>query len=64
MEQDAAIVSLFINKGERKFLIASSEGQGFIVKEEDCVGNTRKGKQVLNVTMTTTTTISRDVPPK
>jgi topoisomerase-4 subunit A len=51
MEQDAAIVSLFVNKGERKFLIASGEGQGFVVKEEDCVGNTRKGKQVLNVTM-------------
>ena len=51
LEQDAAIVSLFVNKGERKFLVASSEGQGFIVKEEDCVGNTRKGKQVLNVTM-------------
>jgi topoisomerase-4 subunit A len=51
MEQDAAIVSLFVNKGERKFLIASSEGQGFIVKEEDCVGTTRKGKQVLNVAM-------------
>jgi len=49
MEQDAAIVALFANKGERKFLIASSEGQGFIVKEEDCVSNTRKGKQVLNV---------------
>ena len=51
LEQDAAIVSLFVNKGERKFLIASSEGQGFVVKEEDCVGNTRKGKQVLNVEM-------------
>jgi topoisomerase-4 subunit A len=51
MEQDAAIVSLFVHKGERKFLIASSEGQGFVVKEEDCVSNTRKGKQVLNVTM-------------
>ncbi|MBR0796158.1 DNA topoisomerase IV subunit A [Bradyrhizobium jicamae] len=51
LEQDAAIVSLFVNKGERKFLVASSEGQGFIVKEEDCVGNTRKGKQVLNVEM-------------
>jgi topoisomerase IV subunit A len=51
MEQDAAIVSLFVNKGERRFLIASSEGQGFIVKEEDCVGTTRKGKQVLNVQM-------------
>ncbi|NOJ49346.1 DNA topoisomerase IV subunit A [Bradyrhizobium archetypum] len=51
LEQDAAIVSLFVNKGERKFLIASSEGQGFVVKEEDCVSNTRKGKQVLNVSM-------------
>jgi len=50
LDQDAAVVSVFVNKGERKFLIASSEGQGFIVKEEDCVGNTRKGKQVLNVT--------------
>ena len=51
LDQDATVVSMFVNKGERKFLVASSEGQGFIVKEEDCVGNTRKGKQVLNVTM-------------
>jgi topoisomerase-4 subunit A len=51
MEQDAAIVSLFVNKGRRKFLIASHEGQGFVVNEDDCVGNTRKGKQVLNVEM-------------
>ncbi len=50
MEQDAAIVSLFVNKGGRKFLVASHDGQGFIVNEDDCVGNTRKGKQVLNVT--------------
>src|SRR5438270_7731784 len=41
MEQDAAIVSLFVNKGGRKFLIASHEGQGFVVNEDDCVGNTR-----------------------
>jgi len=51
MDQDAAIVSLFVNKGGRKFLIASGEGQGFVVNEDDCVGNTRKGKQVLNVEM-------------
>ncbi len=49
MEQDAAIVSLFVNKGGRKFLVASHEGQGFVVNEDDCVSNTRKGKQVLNV---------------
>src|SRR6476660_6657256 len=51
LEQDAAIVSLFANKGGRKFLIASAEGQGFVVNEDDCVSNTRKGKQVLNVEM-------------
>jgi topoisomerase IV subunit A len=51
MEQDAAIMSLFVNKGGRKFLVASHEGQGFVVNEDDCVGNTRKGKQVLNVDM-------------
>jgi topoisomerase-4 subunit A len=49
LDQDAAIVSLFVNKGGRKFLVASHEGQGFIVNEDDCVSNTRKGKQVLNV---------------
>jgi topoisomerase-4 subunit A len=51
MDQDAAIVSLFVNKGGRKFLIASTEGQGFVVNEDECVGNTRKGKQVMNVTI-------------
>jgi topoisomerase IV subunit A len=51
MEQDSAIVSLFVNTGGRKFLVASHEGQGFVVNEDDCVGNTRKGKQVLNVEM-------------
>jgi topoisomerase IV subunit A len=51
MEQDVSIVSLFVNKGGRKFLVASHDGQGFVVNEDDCVGNTRKGKQVLNVEM-------------
>src|SRR5712671_2498875 len=51
MDQDSAIVSLFVNKGGRKFLVASHDGQGFVVNEDDCVGNTRKGKQVLNVEM-------------
>ena len=51
LDQDAAVVSTFVNKGGRKFLIASGEGQGFIVNEDDCVSTTRKGKQVLNVEM-------------
>jgi topoisomerase-4 subunit A len=51
MEGDANIVSMFVNTGGRKFLIASHDGQGFVVNEDDCVGNTRKGKQVINVAM-------------
>ncbi|MDR3469309.1 MAG: DNA topoisomerase IV subunit A [Xanthobacteraceae bacterium] len=50
MEQDAALISLFVYKGGRKLLVASHDGQGFIVNEDDCIGTTRKGKQVLNVT--------------
>ncbi|MBN9599755.1 MAG: DNA topoisomerase IV subunit A [Afipia sp.] len=51
MEGDANIVAMFVNTGGRKFLIASHDGQGFVVNEDDCVGNTRKGKQVINVAM-------------
>ncbi|WP_375314276.1 DNA topoisomerase IV subunit A [Bradyrhizobium sp. A5] len=51
LEQEAAPVALFVNKGGRKFLVASHEGQGFVVNEDDCVGTTKKGKQVLNVDM-------------
>jgi len=43
MEQDAALVSLFVHKGGRKILVASHEGQGFIVHEDDCVSNPRQG---------------------
>ena len=48
---DAAdsIVSLFVHVPGTKRLLASLEGDGFIVPEDDCVANTRKGKQVLNV---------------
>lgn len=51
LEPEAAPVTLFVNKGGRKFLVASHEGQGFVVNEDDCVGTTKKGKQVLNVDM-------------
>jgi topoisomerase-4 subunit A len=49
MDQDADIVALFAYEGGRKFLVGSRTGRGFVVAEEECLGNTRKGKQVLNV---------------
>jgi topoisomerase-4 subunit A len=49
LEQEADVVAVFRYQGGRKFLVASSQGRGFIVAEDECLANTRKGKQVLNV---------------
>jgi topoisomerase IV subunit A len=49
LEQDGDLVAVFPYQGGRKFLVASNQGQGFVVPEDECLGNTRKGKQVLNV---------------
>jgi topoisomerase-4 subunit A len=49
LEQEADIVSVFPLQGGRKFLLASRDGRGFVVPEDECLANTRKGKQVLNV---------------
>jgi topoisomerase-4 subunit A len=49
MDQDADIVSVFAYRGGRKFLVGSQSGRGFVVAEDECLANTRKGKQVLNV---------------
>jgi topoisomerase-4 subunit A len=51
LEQEAAVVAVFRHQGGRKFLVASTDGRGFIVPEDECLANTRKGKQVLNVTL-------------
>jgi len=51
MEQESDLVAVFPFVGGRKFLVASPPGQGFVVVEDECLANTRKGKQVLNVKM-------------
>ena len=49
LEQEAEPVAVFRYQGGRKLIVGSKEGRGFVVPEDECVGNTRKGKQVLNV---------------
>ena len=49
IDQDAEIVAAFAYQGGRKLLVASYQGNGFIVPEDDCLSATRKGKQVLNL---------------
>ena len=46
---DQDIVALFVHRPDRKLLIASSDGRGFITDENSVIAQTRNGKQVLNV---------------
>jgi topoisomerase-4 subunit A len=46
---DHDVVHFMVHDPERRLLVASSDGRGFIVAEKDVVAQTRAGKQVLNV---------------
>ncbi len=49
LEDDHVPVGLFVHKEGRELMVASSEGYGFRVMENDVIASTRGGKQVLNV---------------
>ena len=51
LEQEADVVFVLRYQGGRKFIVASHTGRGFVVAEDECLANTRKGKQVLNVSL-------------
>ena len=46
---DQDIVALFVHKPGRKLVVASADGRGFVVPEDDVLAQTRAGKQVLNL---------------
>ncbi len=51
MENDQDVLTAFVHDPARKLLIASTAGNGFVVPESEMIANTRKGKQIMNVTM-------------
>ncbi len=51
MENDQDILTAFVHDPSRKLLLVSTGGNGFIVAETEMVANTRKGKQIMNVSM-------------
>jgi topoisomerase-4 subunit A len=52
MDKDQDVVAIFPYDPERKLLVASAAGYGFVVQESELLANTRKGKQALNVSGT------------
>lgn len=51
MDEAQDVVSAFVHKPGRSLLLSNNEARGFVVSEDDVVANTRKGKQVLNLTV-------------
>ncbi|MBE9640929.1 DNA topoisomerase IV subunit A [Salipiger mangrovisoli] len=49
LPNEAQIIDIFAHVPDRKLLVASSAGDGFLVPEADVLAQTRTGRQVLNV---------------
>ena len=49
LDNQQDVVELLVHEPERKLLLASDNGKGFVVEERDVLAQTRSGKQVLQV---------------
>jgi len=49
LPNEADIAGLMLYEADRKMIVASSDGRGFVVKSEDVLAQTKSGKQILNV---------------
>jgi topoisomerase-4 subunit A len=49
LEGETGIAALFPYRTGERILLAASDGKGFVAKMEDAVGETRKGRQLVNL---------------
>ena len=49
MEDGHEVVALHVHEPGRKYLVASSDGRGFVVSGDEVVAQTRAGRQVMNL---------------
>ena len=49
LTNEDAVVAMFVHREGLRYLVAASDGKGFLVKGEDLLAEKRTGKQVLNV---------------
>ncbi len=49
LPNDQEILQLTVYDAERRLLVASGDGRGFLVKESEVVAQTKNGKQILNL---------------
>jgi topoisomerase-4 subunit A len=61
LEGETGITALFPYRPGERILVAASDGKGFVAKTEDVVGETRKGRQVVNLRAGATLRIARPI---
>ncbi len=49
MEDGEDVAAVFVYKAGVKMVVASTDGRGFVASQDDMLGNTKKGKMLLNV---------------
>ncbi|NIA67003.1 DNA topoisomerase IV subunit A [Pelagibius litoralis] len=49
LPNDQDIVGLLVHEPGRRLMVASSDGRGFIVPEDEVIAQTKNGKQILNL---------------
>jgi topoisomerase-4 subunit A len=64
LDGEIDIVTLMVVRPDRKLLIASSDGRGFITSGEATLAETRKGKQLVNLKPGARVAAIRPVPPE
>ena len=61
LPNEAEVVALFVHRPGSRLLVASTDGDGFVVLADDVLAQTRAGKQVLNVVAPTRALVCRAV---
>ena len=49
IEEDHSVINIFIYNKDKKTILASSSGNGFIIKHNDMISNRKSGKAILNI---------------
>jgi topoisomerase IV subunit A len=61
LPNDQDIVAVFVHQPGRKRFVASSDGRGFVVPEDEVIAQTKNGKQVLNTAVGVEAAVCRSV---
>jgi topoisomerase IV subunit A len=64
LEGDAAIAALLPARSGERLLLAASDGKGFVAKVDEIVGETRKGRQVVNLRSGASLQVVRLIAPQ